>query len=359
MKMLPSSHLRKNQRGPKGAASLAEFAPTLIVLICLIFPLVNMLGVACGLACATVVTWQSVRQASVAYKYQDALDAMVLESRRILNGPFGKFAKLQPVGGYRGCGCDLYIKVTGTYNDAKYIFGPNTGPVYGDAANYFYEVSTKAKYEVGPLIPMHFVAPIADVPGLGKPWTATIAWDRAVENKSMLESDQGRLTADGEGSSGHSVDFCPNTPGNWYHPDVYTSIEGAGQNVVRQDVVQVEANHANWLRTGVMVGPSDKLWIDTRTDNRWTHDSGNPRFTAEGEGAASGPNGLPLGRLLGKVGSRVFAIGKEQLNFPSPASGELLLLMNDSGLDASGVVQDPLAWSENRGVVSARIISAQ
>lgn len=60
----------------------------------------------------------------------------------------------------------------------------------------------------------------------------------------------------------------------WRDPGMEEAIAAAGQRIVSKTVVTVPAN-APWVQTGVSIQAGQRLWIDTRSDGRW---SGNPRY---------------------------------------------------------------------------------
>jgi hypothetical protein len=60
----------------------------------------------------------------------------------------------------------------------------------------------------------------------------------------------------------------------WRDPGISAAVGSAHQTVVTQKVVTVAAT-APWVSAGVSISPGQHLWIDTRSDGKW---SGNPRI---------------------------------------------------------------------------------
>ncbi len=71
----------------------------------------------------------------------------------------------------------------------------------------------------------------------------------------------------------------------WRDPAISAAINAAGQAVVGQKVITVPAD-APWVETGLSITSTEHLWLDTRTDGRW---SGNPSHFPY-----SDANGLPI-----------------------------------------------------------------
>jgi hypothetical protein len=117
-----------------------------------------------------------------------------------------------------------------------------------------------------------------------------------------------------------------------------TSGQASGRQVQVQ--VRVEANQA-WTDTGITVNTGDRVVFNA---------SGQIAF-GKGSGQTSGPDGnpserrasypdptVPVGALIGRVGnSAPFGIGMQKQPLPMPASGRLMLGVNDNELaDNSG-----------------------
>ncbi len=352
--------LTGSQRRMYSGSAIAEFAPTLMVLFFITFPLLNLLGVGCGYGAAVLAAWQGARQASTANTHDEALDVMAKESLKMINSPIGKFAKLEPIGGYSGCGCSLFIKSTNLYGTSTEDHGANVGVPIADS-QLIYECETRGKFNVGPLIPMRFIPGLADVPGLGIPFRTQVNWHRAVEHRSMLSDGPGVLYSDanhGQPPPKVEPDVAEDTNRGWLHKDLYDRVKGAGQQVAMQDVVRVNADQSKWSKVGMSIQQGQHLWIDTRRDDRWSYATDD--ITADGSASnVSDTNGFKLGSLIGKIGAATFFIGRDQLGTPAPASGDLYLLMNDVSVMSNGDVQNPTEWSNNKGTMAARILVAQ
>ena len=78
---------------------------------------------------------------------------------------------------------------------------------------------------------------------------------------------------------------APKAKAGWRDPTIAAAIGAARQTVFAQKVLTVAAN-APWVESGLSVSPGEHLWVDTRTDGRW---SGNPRYFPY-----SDANGLPV-----------------------------------------------------------------
>jgi hypothetical protein len=78
---------------------------------------------------------------------------------------------------------------------------------------------------------------------------------------------------------------APKAKAAWRDPKIVAAISAAGQTVLAQKVVTVAAN-APWVDSGLSVSSGKHLWVDTRTDGKW---SGNPQYFPY-----SDANGLPV-----------------------------------------------------------------
>ena len=171
------------RRKSRGAASLAEFAPALFVFLVLIFfPFLNLFGCLCGVATAALIANQCATAAAVSQTYQDALTATSDTAVQLTNSCLGRFAHLQAVGGYRGCGVDVFVAVTNISSNATTTYGPNqpvTAPV--DPQNNIYEYAAQVNYNIGPFLSMAAVPIVNDLPMVGKPLNFTFAVQKAAE----------------------------------------------------------------------------------------------------------------------------------------------------------------------------------
>ena len=353
-----------SKRSMTGAAGIAEFAPTLVVLFFITFPLINLLGVACGFSCAALAAWQGARQAAVSNALNKGLQAMAQEASRITDSGFGAFAKMKPIKGYSQSGADLYIRATNIYTGKTSTYGPNSGvPAPIDTASNIYECSARATFDVGPLVPMSFVPGLKDVPGLGCPARFSVTWDRAAEHPEGLvealqdptltggssDIDMGSLLANQGGSN---LVTGLNQSG-WNHPEIYDAIKAAGKEVIFDDVLQVDSKDFPWTDTGATYVPGDSLWIDFRAEGLWSASVATYGYY-DASGDAEG------GALIGKVGGSAqasptdpfFKVGVSCLNYQPSGSGKVYLRIEDE-------FTDPNLFSDNDGLQSVRVIVAR
>ena len=367
-----------SRRNRLGSAGLAEFAPTIFVLVFITFPLINLMGAVTGYACATLAAWQAARRASVSYDIPHALEAMSNEVTAITASGFGSFARLEPINGFKDCGSDLYIEATDVYSGKTETYGPNKGvPPPVDTASHVYEAMTKVTMNVGPAISMAAIPGLSNIQGLGKPAQFQIAWRRAIEHPdNMTAATQKAL--DGGTTAVQTGPLLANNGSNpathyldesgWNHPDIYDLIRDAGQQVVAEDVIQVRADNAVWTSPGLEITPGEKLWIDYRADGVWNHCSpleNKPDCNADGDMdmGLSSTNGFPAAAMIGKIGSTTMILGIEKQNFVPPATGPLSFMCNDGGnfgypgvLRDGTIPADTLAWQDNRGTMTVRVI---
>jgi hypothetical protein len=167
---------------------MAEFAPALFIFFLIIlFPLIDLMGLAVGSATITLLARQAAVRAANASNYDEACDNVQTEAVSMTNSGFGKFAKLKPMGGAKGCGVDLYVKRTDITTNATDACGPNQEcPAPIDSTKYIYEYSTSATFGVGPFVNLSSVPFIGNVPGIGQPAVMTMVYHMAVENPSGL-----------------------------------------------------------------------------------------------------------------------------------------------------------------------------
>jgi hypothetical protein len=166
--------LEKRMRIQKG--SIAEFGPSLIVfLLIILFPIINLVGFACAAATVGFISRQTAHQAAVSPSYAVALKAVEREATFMANSCFGKFARLDPIGGVHGCGTDLYVHRTDVKTGEITTYGPNKScPPPIDKNKYVYEYTTRVNYIVGPFVSMAKAPFVGDIPLVGKP--ASLNW---------------------------------------------------------------------------------------------------------------------------------------------------------------------------------------
>lgn len=179
---------RSKTRAKKGSAQMAEFAPAMMIfLLIILFPLVNLLSFATGYASLAYLGQQCAVQAANSPSYQLALTEMQNMAAQVTNSGVGKFAKLTPVGGYKGCGADLYITATVIASSTATEYGPNTGlPTTPDPTNNIYEYTVKTSFNVGPFLDLHTFPFVGSIPLVGQPVLLRTVANRAIEHDNSL-----------------------------------------------------------------------------------------------------------------------------------------------------------------------------
>ncbi|MBZ0187294.1 MAG: hypothetical protein K8F91_13690, partial [Candidatus Obscuribacterales bacterium] len=153
-------------RKEKGAALTAEFALALFVFFMIIlFPLINLIGLAMGAGTQYLLTKECVSSAGVSSDYGTALASMESTANKIASSGFGQFAKMAPIAGYSGSGTDLYIVRTPIATGNSVTYGPNS-PFAGIVNNTnIYEYQVRSTFDLGPFLNLSAVPFIGTVPG--------------------------------------------------------------------------------------------------------------------------------------------------------------------------------------------------
>jgi hypothetical protein len=157
-------------RSRKGGAQLAEFGPVLFVfLLIILFPLINLVGFACGSATAWLMARECASKAANSVDFNQAVAAVKSEMKTLRNSGFGLFARIVPtVPG--ACGANIQIQAIDTTSSLVTKFpvnSPAPGPI--DTSKYIYEYVAQVKVDVGPFINMSGMPFIGSIPGLGQP----------------------------------------------------------------------------------------------------------------------------------------------------------------------------------------------
>ncbi|MCA9804612.1 MAG: hypothetical protein KC777_21730 [Cyanobacteria bacterium HKST-UBA02] len=223
--------MRRKVRSNEGAALTAEFAPALFVFFLIVlFPLINLIGMATGASVVYFVAGQTAISAGNAASYPSALDQVQSTANTLVSSGFGQFAKLQPVGGYNGCGVDLYTTQTSVNSSNVTTSGPNTPlAVNPDTSNNLYSYDTIATYDVGPFVNMSAMPFIGGIPGVGKPARLTFSASRNIEHPDAL-TGIGSISnppAGGSGPGGGGGMTLPN-PGGGGGPTFGPPLGGGG-----------------------------------------------------------------------------------------------------------------------------------
>lgn len=312
---------------------MSEFPLTVLILFLLmVFPLINLSGLAVGAATECLIAHQCATRAAALQNYGSALAAMNDEAQRMFSSGFAAFAHLKPVGGYKGCGVELWTVVTNYHTGQVQNFGPNQ-PLTGgiDPSTYLYEFNAKVSCQVGPVINMSSLPWIGDVPGLGKP--ATLNFDAARAAEYPVGLTQSSAVASDPASPGGTLrnlsipwdsTYAVGSPNgsSWNFPGLYDAIPGTGGTPLDDDVVLVMANDCYWTPTVFTVNPkANKVSTDIRVDGSWALANGVP-ISADGT-VNAGAFGLPQGALIAKVGlgGTPFLIGTTQVGCSLPGGG--------------------------------------
>lgn len=339
---------------------LIDFAPAFTVLVLVIFPLIDLMGLLCGGATVQFLAYRACCAASVEQRFQDSLSSMENQSNAICTSGLGSFSRLRPVDGYNNAGSDLFLMVTNIYTSQANIApanSPAAGPI--DTTSNLYECAVVSTCEVGPVISLSGVPFICNVPGLGKPAVITGRWVRAWEHPSAAASAGTGAFSGGTSSIKLSSVSGLGTPGTltnltgsgWNYPNIYALIAAAGQVPVTEQVLELIAKE-DWRSTDVTLQPGDKLWVDVTAIGSWSTGPGNGNVDADGLATlGQDPYGNNYGAMVGKIGvnGTPFTVGKKMWNMLPAGSGQLYLICNDA----------PGANFDNRGGLEVRLIVAR
>ena len=150
-------------------SSMMELPPALLVFFfAVLFPLINLMGLAVGTATIAMIGQQTVQAAANASSYGQALNSMQTCAQNMMNTGFAKFAKLKPVQGYNQCGTDLYVLITTIASNKVQSTAANQ-PISQaiDTTNNLYEYQTRVVYKVVPFINMSGIPLVKNIPGVG------------------------------------------------------------------------------------------------------------------------------------------------------------------------------------------------
>jgi len=158
---------------------MMEFAPSMFIFFFLaLFPMLNLLGLGIAAATISMIASQTVQAAANSSAASQALTSMQSAADKIRNSAFGKFAKLAPIGGFNGCGAELYVVRTDFKTNANTTYGPLTAsslvPAPIDSNQFVYEYQVRVSYSVTPFINMSGIPFVSSVPGVGAP--SNIQW---------------------------------------------------------------------------------------------------------------------------------------------------------------------------------------
>ena len=310
--MLNFFRVSRRVRNAKGANS-SEFALSLFVFfVVILFPLINVVGLAVSSATLCLLTHDIATRCSTQLTYSGALSAMTNECNELMNTGWAHFLNLQRTGGYSACGSDLYIQETGIGANSTKAYGPNTPlPMTPTPDKNIYEYVAKTTFTVKPLIPMSNVIFVKDIPALGQPveikWTAA----RATEFVPGLAKSTGSTLI-----SGLTLPKLPPiaTPpptflgpapavGGWRNPGIWACIPPPW-TVLYEDVILVPANSITYVNTGLTVPvPGNAVLLDSHADGLW---QGGPVGTSPDDSANGGQDAGPQLTTGALADGRVF-----------------------------------------------------
>jgi len=157
----------------------------------------------------------------------------------------------------------------------------------------------------------------------------TLLWDSNGQQRQYPVRDVARVYLNGQSAR---------TVFNYNGPAANAAIGTAGSIPGRS--IRVDANQA-WTDTGIDVKVGDQVVFNASGEINYGRSAGQTATPDGGaERRANYPDpSVPVGALIGKIGARgaPFAIGTQSQPLPMPASGRLMLGVNDSELaDNSG-----------------------
>ncbi|CAN5609164.1 hypothetical protein BH11CYA1_BH11CYA1_40010 [soil metagenome] len=172
----------------KYGSGLAEFIPALFVFLFIIaLPLINLLTFAMGFANVGLLGTQCAVDAANASSYPDALAKVQSRATSITTSGMGRFAKMVPIGGYNGCGVNVFITETDINTKTVVEYGPNVKMTAAyDPSNKIYEYTIKTSFNIGPFMSLGAVPFVGGIPMIGVPTPVSTAAHRAVEHSEAI-----------------------------------------------------------------------------------------------------------------------------------------------------------------------------
>lgn len=183
--------MAKRQTRREIGAAIAEFGPALFVFFFIIlFPLINMIALGTGAGTVYLISKQCASKAGQSTTFQNALESATNAALELESGGFGKFAGLVPVGGFNNSGMDLYITDTNISTNQSTRYGPNTPsvPPPSNPDEHLYSYDAVVTFDVGPMVNLHSVPWIGNVPGVGVPARMSYTASSNVEHPEGLLS---------------------------------------------------------------------------------------------------------------------------------------------------------------------------
>ncbi len=172
----------------KHGSGIAEFIPALFVFLFIIaLPLINLLTFTMGYANVSLLGTQCAVDAANASSYPDALSKVQSRANSIVTSPMGRFAKMAPIGGYLGCGVNVFIVETDINTNVVKEYGPNTKMTAAyDPTNKIYEYVIRTNFNIGPFMSLGAIPWIGGIPMIGVPTPVSTAAHRAVEHSEAI-----------------------------------------------------------------------------------------------------------------------------------------------------------------------------
>lgn len=351
-----NSHFRNHT----GSAGIAEFVLALLIVVMVVFCLIDLVATASSYAVIQLAS----RQASFKAATAENLDSALFEMQNAVNGladsGLGRFAHLKPVGGYNGCGADLYINVTQVSTGTTTQIGPNKGiprppgSKQIDSDVNIYECAARLTYEMGPLVSLTGIPLLKDIPGCGKPATLQISTNIALEEPERLaigssgDPNAGTTAPSGSGiTPGSGTNPGGTQLGGWNYPIPLIFTLLPGQRIIQQkDMIVTGKGPApyspndddNWFDTGIDVGVDNRVSVAWNffAMGRWTHGNSRtiPPYDADGFNNGNVTFGLNNGVMVGKVTrtGQLFRVGKNFQNYSPVETGRFYLRLNDGAL---------------------------
>jgi hypothetical protein len=170
--------MRKSTRRNRTGASLAEFGPALIIFfLVILFPLIDLVGLATGYVTCYLATRQAASAAGVSASFDRAQKSSISSLRKIYRAGFGKFARIVPTGGVANSGSHIWIVRTDinsiSSGSSEYLGPDEPMSETPDLMRYIYEYRVTTRQNVGPLVPIP-IGLLADIPGLSSPFPVSI-----------------------------------------------------------------------------------------------------------------------------------------------------------------------------------------
>lgn len=202
--------LQKYKSRLKCGSGIAEFLPALFVFLFVIaLPLINLLTFCMGYANVSLLGTQCAVDAANASSFPDALSKVQSRANSIVTSPMGRFAKMVPIGGYLGCGVNVFTVETDINTNVVKEYGPNTKMTAAyDPTNKIYEYVVRTNFNIGPFMSLGAIPWIGGIPMIGVPTPVSTAAHRAVEHSEALSllaaPDQSSLLANSRLSLPHT-----------------------------------------------------------------------------------------------------------------------------------------------------------